>query len=39
MRALLVGGVVVVASITPALAAGLAPKDIQSTFFNGQPFT
>src|SRR5260370_480467 len=39
MRALLVGGVVVVASITPALAAVLAPKDIQSTFFNGQPFT
>src|SRR6185436_18370697 len=39
MRALLVGGVVVVASITPALAAALAPKDIQSTFFNGQPFT
>jgi uncharacterized protein YabE (DUF348 family) len=39
MRALLVAGVVVVASITPALAAVLAPKDIQSTFFNGQPFT
>ena len=39
MRALLVAGVVVIASITPALAAGLAPKDIQSTFFNGQPFT
>ena len=39
MRALLVAGVVVVASITPALAAVLAPNEIQSTFFNGQPFT
>ena len=39
MRALLVAGAVVVASITPALAAVLAPNEIQSTFFTGQPFT
>ena len=32
-------GVVVIASIAPALAAVLAPNDIQSTFFTGQPFT
>ena len=39
MRALLVAGAVVVASITPALAAVLAPNEIQTTFFTGQPFT
>ena len=39
MRALFVAGMVVVASITPALAAVLAPNEIQATFFNGQPFT
>ena len=39
MRALLVAGMVVVASITPALAAVLAPNEIQTTFFTGQPFT
>ena len=39
MRALLVAGVAVVASITPALAAVLAPNEIQATFFTGQPFT
>jgi len=39
MRALFAAGMVVVASITPALAAVLAPNEIQATFFNGQPFT
>ena len=39
MRSFFVAGVAVVAAITPALAAALAPKDIEATFFNGQPFT
>ncbi len=39
MRALLFAGVVAAASIASALAATLAPNDIQSTFFTGQPFT
>jgi hypothetical protein len=39
MRALFVAGVAVAASIAPALAAVLAPNEIQATFFNGQPFT
>ena len=39
MRALLVAGAVVVAAIAPVLAAVLAPAEIQSTFFTGQPFT
>jgi hypothetical protein len=39
MRSFVMTGVIVVAAIGPALAAALAPKDIQATFFNGQPFT
>jgi hypothetical protein len=44
MRALLLTGVAVIVSIAPAAAAPtagsvLAPNDIQSTFFTGQPFT
>ena len=39
MRALFVAGVAVMASIAPALAAVLAPNEIQATFFTGQPFT
>jgi hypothetical protein len=39
MRALLLAGAVAVASIAPALAAVLAPNEIQTTFFTGQPFT
>src|SRR5262249_35569133 len=39
MRALLIAGVAVVAAIGPALAAVLAPNEIQATFFTGQPFT
>jgi hypothetical protein len=39
MRALLLAGAVAVASIAPALAAVLAPNEIQATFFTGQPFT
>ena len=39
MRALLVAGVAVDAVTAPALAAALAPNEIQATFFNGQPFT
>ena len=39
MRAVLLAGVTVIASIAPALAAVLAPADIQATFFNGQSFT
>ena len=38
MRILFVVGIVV-ASIAAALAAVLAPNDIQTTFFTGQPFT
>jgi hypothetical protein len=37
MHALVLAGVI--AAMTPAFAATLAPNDIQSTFFNGQPFT
>jgi hypothetical protein len=39
MRALLVAGVAVVAVTAFALAAELAPSEIQATFFAGQPFT
>jgi hypothetical protein len=39
MRAWYVAGVAVVAAIAPALAAVMAPAEIQATFFNGQPFT
>ena len=39
MRALFVAGVAVMALIAPALAAVLAPNEIQATFFTGQPFT
>jgi hypothetical protein len=39
MRALFVAGVAVFATIAPALAAVLAPNEIQATFFTGQAFT
>jgi hypothetical protein len=39
MRALFVAGVAAVAATTAALAAVLAPNEIQATFFTGQPFT
>jgi hypothetical protein len=39
MRTLFVAGVAVVAVTAPALAATLAPNEIQSTFFTGQAFT
>jgi hypothetical protein len=40
MRSLLVAGPVVVGVVATAIAATvLAPKDIQATFFTGQPFT
>ena len=39
MRAVLPVALTVIASITAAFAAVLAPADIQTTFFNGQPFT
>ena len=39
MRTLLLAGAAVLASIALAVAAVLAPKDIQATFFTGQPFT
>ena len=39
MRALFVAGVAVVAVTAPAVAAELAPNEIQATFFTGQPFT
>jgi hypothetical protein len=39
MRSLCVAGLLAIAAITPAVAAALAPKDIQTTFFTGQPFT
>jgi hypothetical protein len=39
MRALLLAGVVAAGWIASAFAATLAPSDIQSTFFTGQPFT
>jgi hypothetical protein len=39
MRALHVAGVAIAVTIVPALAAVLAPTEIQATFFTGQPFT
>jgi hypothetical protein len=39
MRALSVAAVAVIAATAPALAAALAPNEIQSTFFTGQAFT
>jgi hypothetical protein len=39
MRTLFVGGVVGTTFIAPALAAALAPKEIQATFSTRQPFT
>jgi hypothetical protein len=39
MRALYLAGLLAVCAIGPAVAAVLAPNDIQATFFNGQPFT
>jgi hypothetical protein len=39
MRALLLAGALAALAALPAGAAVLAPNDIQSTFFNGQPFT
>jgi hypothetical protein len=42
MRRLLAGGiagVISIATIAPAASANLAPKEIQATFFTGQPFT
>src|SRR5215471_18235889 len=39
MRAVIVAGVAVVASVGAVLADVLAPNDIQATFFTGQPFT
>ena len=39
MRTLLLAGAAVLASIALAVAAVLAPKDIQATFFTGQAFT
>jgi hypothetical protein len=45
MRAAIVGGVIitlcslVIAPVRAAPAAKLAPNEIQTTFFNGQPFT
>jgi hypothetical protein len=39
MRTLFAAGVAVIAVTAPALAAGLEPNEIQSTFFTGQPFT
>jgi hypothetical protein len=39
MRPSLVVAAAVVAVTAPAFAATLAPNEIQSTFFNGQPFT
>jgi hypothetical protein len=39
MRTLLVAGAALIAAIAPAFSAVLAPNEIQTTFFNGQPFT
>src|SRR5947207_14446173 len=39
MRAMFIAGVAVIATTAAALAAVLAPSEIQATFFNGQPFT
>jgi hypothetical protein len=39
MRATFVAGLAIAASIVAALAAMLAPSEIQATFFTGQPFT
>ena len=38
MRALIIAGAVIFVA-APVLAAVLAPAEIQSTFFTGQPFT
>src|SRR5882757_7697038 len=38
MRTSLMAGAVVIVATATALAATLAPTEIQSTFFNGQPF-
>jgi hypothetical protein len=39
MRALSLAGLLVFYAIAPASATVLAPNEVQSTFFNGQPFT
>jgi hypothetical protein len=39
MRSVLVASLLAFCTIAPANAAVLAPNEIQSTFFNGQPFT
>jgi hypothetical protein len=39
MRTWLVACIVALLSVPSARAAGLAPNEIQATFFNGQPFT
>jgi hypothetical protein len=39
MRALFLAGLIATGLTTPALAAVLAPNEIQATFFTGQPFT
>ena len=39
MRAFFLAGLIAAASIAPAAADVLAPADIQTTFFTGQPFT
>jgi hypothetical protein len=39
MRSLFMACVGIAAFSAPALAAALAPKEIQATFFTGQPFT
>jgi hypothetical protein len=39
MRAFFIAGTTLAVLIAPAFAATLAPNEIQSTFFNGEPFT
>jgi hypothetical protein len=39
MRLLLTVCVVIIAAVAPARAAVLSPAEIQTAFFNGQPFT
>ena len=39
MRALSLAGLLAFCVIAPASATVLAPNEVQSTFFNGQPFT
>jgi hypothetical protein len=39
MRPLLLASVALGLCFAPAQAAGLAPNEIEATFFNGQPFT